>query len=350
MQTIEKGPDTEGSEQKTTAASGKAQARFSRNMEPKKATKSTKTVKTLKSSKKSATVKSSKPAITKQTKSSTLKAVKPASPRTAKPKTALAKTTTSKAAKSKTPKQTKPAASKTTKDTPAKQTKSVPEKKPTPKATRQTKQVKPAPAKTKKPAPAKTKKPAPDRQTQPVTPEIPDTGEADAPPPIKWKASDFQKRKWVVYPSHGPGKILGNESHSVGGTKVEFLVVDFVNEKMILRIPKAKIAESGLRPISSNREIRTAMQTLKEPAHIKRTMWSRRAQEYEAKLHSGSLVQIAEVLRDLYRPPDGPEQSFSERELYKEALLRFSKEISAVESIPLDRAGDRLERSLRKAT
>lgn len=158
----------------------------------------------------------------------------------------------------------------------------------------------------------------------------------------------FPRGSWGVDPSHGPGKITGSETQVIAGQKVEFLTVEFAREKMSLKIPKDRIKESGLRPISSQQAIRTAMNKLKEPAHVKRSMWSRRAQEYENKLHSGDLVQIAEVLRDLYRPPEGPEQSFSERELYKDALDRFSREISAAENVPIDQACTRLESALRK--
>lgn len=213
----------------------------------------------------------------------------------------------------------------------------------------------PAPKKTAAPAKGKAKPPAPKKKTATSAkgkpkPAAPKKKAVAAKTKAKAKPARpaFPRGSWGVDPSHGPGKITGSETQVIAGQKVEFLTVEFAREKMSLKIPKDRIKESGLRPISSQQAIRTAMNKLKEPAHVKRSMWSRRAQEYENKLHSGDLVQIAEVLRDLYRPPEGPEQSFSERELYKDALDRFSREISAAENVPIDQACTRLESALRK--
>ena len=161
----------------------------------------------------------------------------------------------------------------------------------------------------------------------------------------------FRNGNWVVHPSHGPGRVVGSERLSVGGETLELITIAYGREMARLKIPVSRIQELGLRPISSKAQIQAATNTLKKPARISRTMWSRRAQDYESKLHSGDLVQIAEVLRDLYRAPDGPEQSFSERELYKDALDRFSREIAAAEkNLTEDKAAQRLESVLRRAT
>ena len=161
----------------------------------------------------------------------------------------------------------------------------------------------------------------------------------------------FRNGNWVVHPSHGPGRVVGSERLSLGGETLELITIAYGREMARLKIPVSRIQELGLRPISSKAQIQAATNTLKKPARISRTMWSRRAQDYESKLHSGDLVQIAEVLRDLYRAPDGPEQSFSERELYKDALDRFSREIAAAEkNLTEEKAAQRLESVLRRAT
>ncbi len=161
----------------------------------------------------------------------------------------------------------------------------------------------------------------------------------------------FRNGNWVVHPSHGPGRVVGSERLSVDGETLELITIAYGREMARLKIPVTRIQELGLRPISSKAQIQDATSTLKKPARISRTMWSRRAQDYESKLHSGDLVQIAEVLRDLYRAPDGPEQSFSERELYKDALDRFSREIAAAEkNLTEEKAAQRLESVLRRAT
>ena len=161
----------------------------------------------------------------------------------------------------------------------------------------------------------------------------------------------FRNGNWVVHPSHGPGRVVGSERLSVGGETLELITIAYGREMARLKIPVSRVQELGLRPISSKAQIQAATNTLKKPARISRTMWSRRAQDYESKLHSGDLVQIAEVLRDLYRAPDGPEQSFSERELYKDALDRFSREIAAAEkNLTEEKAAQRLESVLRRAT
>ena len=143
----------------------------------------------------------------------------------------------------------------------------------------------------------------------------------------------FKVGEHVVYPSHGVGKIVAIEEQVVAGHALELFVINFEQEKMTLRVPTAKLAAVGMRKLAEDGIVRRAMETLKGRARIKRTMWSRRAQEYENKINSGDLVQISEVVRDLFRAETQPEQSYSERQLFEAALDRMSREIAAVEKL-----------------
>ncbi|MEZ5775175.1 MAG: CarD family transcriptional regulator [Hyphomicrobiaceae bacterium] len=143
----------------------------------------------------------------------------------------------------------------------------------------------------------------------------------------------FRTNEYVVYPSHGVGRIVGIEEQHVAGLTLELFVITFDQEKMTLKVPTTKIASGGMRKLAEEPVVKRAMDTLKGRARIKRTMWSRRAQEYEAKINSGDLVSIAEVVRDLYRAETQPEQSYSERQLFEAALDRMSREIAAVENL-----------------
>ena len=143
----------------------------------------------------------------------------------------------------------------------------------------------------------------------------------------------FKTNEYIVYPSHGVGKIVRIEEQVVAGYSLELFVIHFEQEKMTLRVPTAKLASVGMRKLSEGGIVDRAMETLKGRARIKRTMWSRRAQEYEAKINSGDLVSIAEVVRDLYRAETQPEQSYSERQLFEAALDRMSREIAAIENL-----------------
>lgn len=146
----------------------------------------------------------------------------------------------------------------------------------------------------------------------------------------KSKKLAFRPNEFVVYPSHGVGKIVNVEEQEVAGTKLELFVVAFEKDKMTLRVPTNKAIEVGMRSLSSPDEITYAMRTLKGKAKVKRAMWSRRAQEYEQKINSGDLISIAEVVRDLHRTDDQREQSYSERQLYEAALERLTREVAAV--------------------
>jgi CarD family transcriptional regulator len=143
----------------------------------------------------------------------------------------------------------------------------------------------------------------------------------------------FQKNEYVVYPTHGVGRIIDIEEQEIAGCKLELFVINFEKDKMTLRVPTGKCKSAGMRKLSDDSIVGKALTTLKGRARVKRTMWSRRAQEYEAKINSGDLISIAEVVRDLYRSDTQPEQSYSERQLYEAALDRMAREVAAVQDV-----------------
>ena len=151
---------------------------------------------------------------------------------------------------------------------------------------------------------------------------------------------------YIVYPKHGVGRITELETQEIAGLSLELYVIRFEKERMTLRVPTMKAEASGMRRLSSDATLKEAFTTLKGKARIKRTMWSRRAQEYEAKINSGDLVSIAEVVRDLHRGADQPEQSYSERQIYESALGRLARELAAVEDIDEAAAMVKLEKEL----
>jgi len=153
----------------------------------------------------------------------------------------------------------------------------------------------------------------------------------------------------VVYPAHGVGKIIAVESQTISGFALELFVIVFDKDKMTLRVPCGKAQSVGMRRLSSPDTMKAALTVLKGRARVKRTMWSRRAQEYEAKINSGDPVSIAEVVRDLHRNAGQPEQSYSERQIDEAALDRLAREVAAVEKIDEDAAVERLEKVLRAA-
>jgi CarD family transcriptional regulator len=158
----------------------------------------------------------------------------------------------------------------------------------------------------------------------------------------------FKTSEFIVYPAHGVGQIVSIEEQEVAGAKLELFVINFVKDKMTLRVPTAKIASVGMRKLAEPPMVQRALETLKGRARIKRTMWSRRAQEYEAKINSGDIVAIAEVVRDLFRSDTQPEQSYSERQLYEAALDRLAREISAVQRVTETEAIKEIEGALAK--
>ncbi len=284
------------------------------------------------------------------TKTSAVK--KPAAAKPAVAKTAKAKTTATKAA-------AKPAAKATAKPTASKA-------KPTASA------AKPAAAKTVKPAKApkaKAAKSAPAVAAPPASPAVVATGAAaravaasiaeaaarkisspikplKTPKGIAEKAAanrdsalskkpvsqrhGFKTNEHVVYPAHGVGKIIGIEEQEIAGMALELFVIHFEKEKLTLRVPTGKLESVGLRKLAEGNIVDKSLDVLKGRARVKRTMWSRRAQEYVAKINSGDLIAIAEVVRDLYRSEAQPEQSYSERQLYEDALDRMAREVAAV--------------------
>jgi CarD family transcriptional regulator len=160
---------------------------------------------------------------------------------------------------------------------------------------------------------------------------------------------EFKIGDHVVYPAHGVGIVVAIEQQDVVGTLLELYVITFDHEKMTLRVPTKKAKTAGLRALAENNVVHQALTTLKGRARVKRTMWSRRAQEYEAKINSGDLISIAEVVRDLHRSESQPEQSYSERQLYESALDRMAREVAAIEQIDRDAAITLLHKSLQKA-
>ncbi|MGB0087318.1 MAG: CarD family transcriptional regulator [Rhodomicrobiaceae bacterium] len=143
----------------------------------------------------------------------------------------------------------------------------------------------------------------------------------------------FRKDEFIVYPTHGVGRIVGIEEQEIAGYRLELFVINFEKDKMTLRVPTTKCQSAGMRKLSDNAVVTKALETLRGRARVKRTMWSRRAQEYESKINSGSLISIAEVVRDLHRSDSQPEQSYSERQLYESALDRMAREIAAVQDV-----------------
>lgn len=160
---------------------------------------------------------------------------------------------------------------------------------------------------------------------------------------------NFKVNDFIVYPAHGVGKVTGIEQEVIAGFDIEVYVVIFEQDKMTLRVPTAKADTSGMRPLSNNLVLKDAYTTLRGRARIKRTMWSRRAQEYEAKINSGDLILVAEVVRDLHRTGDQPEQSYSERQLYESAIDRMVREVAAINKTTRDAAMDDIIDTLTKA-
>ena len=157
---------------------------------------------------------------------------------------------------------------------------------------------------------------------------------------------DFLKGDFVVYPAHGVGQLEGVETATIGGSEIRRYAIGFEKERMRLKIPVIKARTSGLRKLSTGSRLKDAMKTLQGRARVRRTMWSRRAQEYEMKINSGDPVSIAEVLRDLKRSNDDREQSYSERQIYQSALERLAREVAAVQKITEIKATAKLETML----
>jgi CarD family transcriptional regulator len=156
----------------------------------------------------------------------------------------------------------------------------------------------------------------------------------------------FRTGESIVYPAHGVGKIVDIEEQVVAGMKLELFVIHFEKDKMTLRVPVAKATAVGMRKLADESTVGRAFTTVRGRARIKRTMWSRRAQEYEAKINSGDLIAISEVVRDLYRSQAQPEPSYSERQLYEQAIDRMSREVAVVEKITEAEAAVKIEKAI----
>lgn len=163
------------------------------------------------------------------------------------------------------------------------------------------------------------------------------------------KKAEFSAGDFVVYPTHGVGKIVGIEEQEISGHELQLFVIKFETEKMTLRVPIEKAKVAGLRRLSSRQQMELALSTLRGRSRVNRAMWSRRAQEYAAKINSGDPISIAEVVRDLHRHAGQPDQSYSERQIYESALERLVRELAAVEKIDRIAATQRLEEMLQAA-
>jgi CarD family transcriptional regulator len=279
-----------------------------------------------------ATKKTTKKSTTKTKAKSAAKTSVAAKTKTAKPKTAK------KAAVKKAPSK-KTTAKKTAPKRPA-------AKKP---ATKKAAPAKKAPVKTAK---AATKADAPIKAEAPKKAAPKKEPVADAKPkivaPTHTGKPEFKKKEYIVYPAHGVGQITDIEEREVAGLNLSLYVITFEKDKMTLRVPIAKAKGVGMRRVSGPEVIKKSLTTLKGRARVKRTMWSRRAQEYEAKINSGDLISIAEVVRDLHRGEGQPEQSYSERQLYEAAIDRMAREVAAADGLSEDAAVKKLESVLHK--
>ncbi|MBE7184634.1 MAG: CarD family transcriptional regulator [Methylobacterium mesophilicum] len=158
----------------------------------------------------------------------------------------------------------------------------------------------------------------------------------------------FKAGESIVYPAHGVGTITAIEEQIVAGHTLELFVIDFQKDKMRLKVPVAKATSIGMRKLAETDYVERALKVVQGRARVKRTMWSRRAQEYDAKINSGDLISISEVVRDLYRAENQPEQSYSERQLYEAALDRMAREIAAVNRMSETEAVRLIETNLNK--
>jgi CarD family transcriptional regulator len=158
----------------------------------------------------------------------------------------------------------------------------------------------------------------------------------------KSQISSFNSGEYVVYPTHGAGKVTNIAKQTIAGSELELLVVNFDKDKMTLRVPMAKLEKVGLRKISDETTMNEALATLKGKPRVKKIMWSRRAQEYENKINSGNPVAVAEVIRDLHRSENLAEQSYSEGQIYEHALERLASEVAVYNNISIEDANKKL--------
>ena len=174
------------------------------------------------------------------------------------------------------------------------------------------------------------------KSLKPATAAVHVAAKAAIPATPAPKKISFKVGELVVYPAHGVGKISNVEEQEIAGVKLELYIVDFEKEKLRLKVPTNRAEQKGMRHLADRSMVEQAMKVIRGRARIKRTMWSRRAQEYDAKINSGDLISVAEVVRDLYRSDRQPEQSYSERQLFEQALGRFARELAAVRKVDED--------------
>ena len=196
---------------------------------------------------------------------------------------------------------------------------------------------------------AKATKPASKTAAKPAARKSSETAAGTKKQPRR-SANGFRINEFIVYPAHGVGQIIDISAQEIAGMSLELFVVNFEKEKMVLRVPLEKAKQVGMRKLADDDVMEGAMKTLRGRARVKRTMWSRRAQEYEAKINSGDLIAIAEVVRDLFRNENQPEQSYSERQLYEAALERMAREVATVNKTTEDEAILSIEAVLAKTT
>lgn len=189
--------------------------------------------------------------------------------------------------------------------------------------------------------PVQKAKPAP--QVQKAAPAPVAAAPVAAPVAKKPEKLDFTTGDFVVYPAHGVGYVEGVETTTIAGMEITLYTICFEKDRMRLKLPVSKVKSSGLRKLSSKDRLKDALATLQGRSQTRRVMWSRRAQEYEAKINSGDPVAIAEVLRDLRKDTDESEQSYSERQIYQAALERLAREVAAIEKIDEKKAAEKLE-------
>ena len=207
------------------------------------------------------------------------------------------------------------------------------------------KKAAPKKAAAKKAAPKKTaaKKTAPKKTAAKKTAAKKTAAKKVVEKKVISKKEEFLPEQYVVYPSHGIGQILEIEKKEIAGQMLTMYVIEFEKEKMILRVPIEKTKEIGVRKVSTKNQLKEIFEILTGKAKIRRTMWSRRAQEYEAKINSGDIKLLTEVVRDLFRSDSQPEQSYSERQLYEAARERLSREVAVIEKTDEQKAIEKME-------
>ncbi|MHC1945978.1 CarD family transcriptional regulator [Bradyrhizobium sp. UFLA06-06] len=181
----------------------------------------------------------------------------------------------------------------------------------------------------------RSRKPASPDVEQGTTTDISPSPAPTRPAPKKptIERQGFRANEFIVYPAHGVGHILAIEEQVIAGAKLELFVINFMKDRMTLRVPTAKVANVGIRKLSDSKTVQEAYRVLAQSPHAQKEEWPARAHEYEAKINSGSIVAIAQVVRDLYRAPEDEKQNYSERQLYEAALDRLTREASIVRDL-----------------